>query len=298
MSNPDESRARLERLIAAADRVAQQPVPPAPPARPPWLPFAAVALAGLGVILVGVKLASRDDGNVDNSTTRTTTLPTSVQTVPASTSLPIVITLPPQSIPVSSTTTPGTTSSTTPPASTTTWVQPPMQPVRSTSYEAGTFVLTGAVPDQATSDALVARFAAGAGMDHVVARHTIAAAAPLVDEEPLLAHDAIQFPPNSAQLQPPAIEFLDVLAEVLRANPSVTIDIRGYTDGAGNPASNLTLSQNRVDAIAFHLVSKGIAPERLTATGYGSAFPVAPDDTEAGRAKNRRVEFTLHHLLG
>ncbi len=295
MSNPDESRARIERLIAAADRVAEQPIPPSSPSRPPWLPVAAVALAGLGVVLVGMKLASGGDGGnsiVDNGTTRTTTLPTALPTAVPSTSIPIVITLPPVS------TAPTLPADTTTPASTTTVADAPSQSTRSTAFQGGSFILTGTVPNQTTSDALVARFAAGVGADHVVATHVISPNTPLVDEDPLEAHDAVQFPTGSAELQPAAIEFLDLLAEVVRANPGVTLDIRGYTDDVGDAATNLTLSQNRVDAIAFHLIGRGIAPERLTATGFGPAFPVAPNDTEVGRAKNRRVEFTLHHLLG
>jgi outer membrane protein OmpA-like peptidoglycan-associated protein len=135
-------------------------------------------------------------------------------------------------------------------------------------------------------------------MEHVAAIYTVAAGVAPVDDEPLVAHDAIQFADNSSLLQPSATQFLDVLAAVLRANPPVTVDIRGYTDGVDDAGAKLTLSQHRVDAVAAYLTAQGVAAERLVARGFGASFPVAPDDTEAGRAKNRRVEFTLHHLLG
>ena len=192
-----------------------------------------------------------------------------------------------------------TTTSAAPGGSTTTWVPPAMQPVRWASYEGGTFVLHGTVPDQATGDALVSRFAAAAGMDHVVASYTVAAGAPLVDDEPLYAHDAIQVPGQLVRTPAAGVAVpRRVRRRVARQPHPHGRHPRLHRRRGECGGSNLTLSKDRVDAIAFYLVSKGIAVERLAATGYGSAFPVAPDDTEDGRAKNRRVEFTLHHLLG
>ena len=298
MSNTDDSRDRIERLIAAADRVAQQPLPEPPP-RSRWLPVAALAVAGIGAVALGVNLASGREGG--GTTVQTSTVPTAVPSIVVPTSLPVVITFPPTSAPlvtVPPSTSPPATTTTASPATTTTWVQQGMQPVRWSSYEAGTFVLQGAVPDSATADSLTAKFAAGAGADHVVARYVIAAAAPLPEAEPMYAFEALQFAPNSTALQPAAVAFLDQLGAVLVANPTATLEIFGHTDGVGPADSNLALSQARVDAIAAHLIGAGVAPERLTAIGQGEAFPLAPDDTEEGRAKNRRIELMLHHLLG
>lgn len=292
MSNPDESRARLERLIAAADRVAQQPVPPpSGPTAPRWLPFAALAVVAVGVVALGVNLASGGDGG--GNTAQTTAVPTAVPTGVPSTSIPTVITLPPTSAPPVIVPSSGQTG-----GSTTTAPIPAGAPVRWTSYEGASFVLRGRVPGRSTADALVARFAAGAGMDHVVDELSIASAAPLVTEEPLFAAESLQFQPGSAELQPTAVQFLDVFAAVLRANPAVSVDVRGYTQGTGSVETDLLLSQQRVDAVAAHLVGQGIAVSRLTATGYGSSFPLEPDTAVAGQTANDRVEFTLHHLLG
>jgi outer membrane protein OmpA-like peptidoglycan-associated protein len=78
---------------------------------------------------------------------------------------------------------------------------------------------------------------------------------------------------------------------VLDDNPDLNIEIRGYTDSIGEEDYNIQLSQRRAESVMAYLISRGIDPVRLTAKGYGSANPVASNDTPQGRAKNRRVEF-------
>jgi outer membrane protein OmpA-like peptidoglycan-associated protein len=69
--------------------------------------------------------------------------------------------------------------------------------------------------------------------------------------------------------------------------------ITGYTDGLGDRAYNINVSQFRADAIKSYFVGRGIGADRITATGLGPANPVAPDDTYHGRSQNRRVEIEL-----
>jgi len=89
---------------------------------------------------------------------------------------------------------------------------------------------------------------------------------------------------------------LDRLAAFLRDNPEARVEIGGHTDNVGAPQSNLTLSQNRAQAVVDYLRSVGIAPDRLVARGYGQRKPVATNGTDEGRQQNRRVESTILDL--
>ncbi|MBS1951756.1 MAG: Outer membrane lipoprotein omp16 precursor [Cytophagales bacterium] len=86
---------------------------------------------------------------------------------------------------------------------------------------------------------------------------------------------------------------LNKVVELLRQNPTVAIEIAGHTDGKGSEAYNLTLSQGRSQSVVDYLVSQGIESSRLQAHGYGKSKPIDTNDTDEGRANNRRVEFTV-----
>ncbi|MEO1051913.1 MAG: OmpA family protein [Bacteroidota bacterium] len=86
---------------------------------------------------------------------------------------------------------------------------------------------------------------------------------------------------------------LDKVVEFLEKNPNVEIEIAGHTDGKGSDDYNLNLSQGRAEAVVAYLADNGINGYRLEAKGYGETKPVATNDTEEGRAINRRVEFTV-----
>jgi len=75
--------------------------------------------------------------------------------------------------------------------------------------------------------------------------------------------------------------------------PSLKIEISGHTDNVGKESFNELLSQRRADAVVEYLVMKGIDKIRLTAKGYGKLDPVQSNDTEKGRASNRRTEFKI-----
>ena len=86
---------------------------------------------------------------------------------------------------------------------------------------------------------------------------------------------------------------LDKVVDFLKQNPSVEIEIAGHTDSKGADTYNQSLSQGRSQSVVDHLVSEGIEVSRLTAHGYGESKPLESNDTEEGRANNRRVEFTV-----
>ena len=86
---------------------------------------------------------------------------------------------------------------------------------------------------------------------------------------------------------------LDHVAEALLAHPAMQVEIGGHTDAVGDDASNLRLSQQRAQAVREYLVSRGVPAARLAHKGYGETQPVATNDTEEGRAQNRRTTFTV-----
>ena len=115
---------------------------------------------------------------------------------------------------------------------------------------------------------------------------------PLVGEKLLILH-GINFEFDSAKISRDSEAILDKAVETLEANPSIKVRIEGHTDSTGSEEYNLGLSQRRADAVRDHLVSKGIASERLEALGKGEGYPITSNKTREGRSQNRRVEFVV-----
>ncbi len=84
-------------------------------------------------------------------------------------------------------------------------------------------------------------------------------------------------------------EALKKMAEVMKRIPTIRLEVQGHTDADGDPDRNMMLSQQRAEAVCHILMEQGISPDRLTAKGYGATRPIAPNDTPAGKALNRRV---------
>lgn len=101
------------------------------------------------------------------------------------------------------------------------------------------------------------------------------------------------FDTDKFDLKPESRAELNKLAEFMTMNPDVQIEIGGHTDNQGSAAHNVTLSQNRATAVEGYLVQQGIDAERLSAKGYGQNKPIADNDTETGRAQNRRTEVKV-----
>ena len=103
----------------------------------------------------------------------------------------------------------------------------------------------------------------------------------------------ILFDVDQAQLNPGGELQVARLADVLHQMPERNVLIEGHTDSAGSDAYNDSLSQRRADAVEDLLIIQGIEPTRVVTRGYGERFPVATNDTAAGRQQNRRVEIVI-----
>lgn len=103
----------------------------------------------------------------------------------------------------------------------------------------------------------------------------------------------ILFAPGQARIGADSDALLEALAQAVMACPDARIRIAGHTDDRGRPEANLRLSRERAEAVAARLIAAGVQAARITAVGYGDEQPVADNATEAGRAKNRRIEFDV-----
>ena len=103
----------------------------------------------------------------------------------------------------------------------------------------------------------------------------------------------IFFDINKFEIKPVSEAELEKLIRLLQENPTLKIEISGYTDNVGKPADNLLLSNNRAKAIVNYLVGKNIPLQRLYAKGYGEAKPIGDNKTEEGRSMNRRTEMKV-----
>lgn len=110
-----------------------------------------------------------------------------------------------------------------------------------------------------------------------------------VDKTTWFNFDRINFETGSAKLSSESLEQIKNLAEILKAYPSVNLKVGGYTDNTGDPNANLKLSQDRAKAVKLAIENEGVGENRLEAEGYGQEFPADTNDTEEGRAHNRRI---------
>jgi OOP family OmpA-OmpF porin len=162
--------------------------------------------------------------------------------------------------------------------------------------------VTGVAPSEAVRDRVINLVTGGLpeGFE-AVAQITVEQGAPqpvaaescqdLLNE--ILAGNIIRFEVNSAQVRSESFAVLDKLLEAARRCPDARIEIAGHTDSDGSDELNLQLSQARAQSVRGYLVDRGIPSGRLIARGYGESSPVASNDTDAGKARNRRIEFNI-----
>lgn len=104
--------------------------------------------------------------------------------------------------------------------------------------------------------------------------------------------EGINFDSGSATILSESFPRLDRVVEYMTHRPETRIRIAGHTDNVGNPRNNQTLSEERAESVRQYLISHGIEGDRIEAVGFGDQQPVASNDTEEGRARNRRIEAT------
>jgi OmpA-OmpF porin, OOP family len=109
----------------------------------------------------------------------------------------------------------------------------------------------------------------------------------------LLAKARIRFESGKADLSPDSLGLLDRLTETALRCPTANIEIAGHTDADGDANNNQALSEKRAQAVADYLVRGGLPSNRFTAAGYGSAQPIAGNDSDEGKAQNRRIDFVV-----
>ncbi|CAN5906519.1 hypothetical protein BH20PSE1_BH20PSE1_25300 [soil metagenome] len=110
-------------------------------------------------------------------------------------------------------------------------------------------------------------------------------------EQPLARLEDVLFESGRAALRPRAKQTLTELVSILENNPDIRVRLEGYTDNVGNESDNEMLSQKRAEAIKAYLVSEGIDGSRIKTIGMGESNPIATNETEQGRAQNRRVDI-------
>ena len=116
----------------------------------------------------------------------------------------------------------------------------------------------------------------------------------VVEKTNIKINDTIYFDTGKDTIQERSFDLLDEIASVINANPQLKkIRIEGHTDSVGGDLNNLRLSQARAAAVLKYLVNKGIEDGRLESRGFGETAPIDSNDTEEGRAANRRVEFLI-----
>jgi outer membrane protein OmpA-like peptidoglycan-associated protein len=116
----------------------------------------------------------------------------------------------------------------------------------------------------------------------------------VVTEEEVVILDKVYFEYNKDIIRTVSYDILDQVAEVLdRYQDIERVEVQGHTDSDGTEEANLDLSQRRAESVVEYLVEHGIDRDRLTSIGYGEAEPIDTNDTKAGRANNRRVQFKI-----
>ena len=154
-------------------------------------------------------------------------------------------------------------------------------------------VLQGEVGNEALRQKIVGDMAGALNPTYTIKNSLRVPASEQIVVDQVLGNRIIEFETGSATLTPKGRAVLDEISPTLAKLANKSFAIVGHTDNAGNRASNLALSQARAESVKGYLVNKGIDPATMSTSGVGPDQPVAGNDSDAGRARNRRIEFRV-----
>lgn len=161
------------------------------------------------------------------------------------------------------------------------------------SVQGNTIDIKGDVANEAQRQQVASDMAAVLNPTYTIRNGLRVAAQEQVLVDQTLANRIVEFEPGSAVLRPAGVALLDEMARTLSSMKDKRVLVIGHTDAQGGHAANVALSQARADAVRTYLISRGLSAGHVSTVGVGPDRPVASNATEAGRARNRRIEFQI-----
>ncbi len=161
------------------------------------------------------------------------------------------------------------------------------------SVHGNTIRLDGNVPNEAVRQQVLSKLSQAFNSHYGITQSLRIAQSGQTALDETLANRTVQFETGSAVLTPQGKDILDQMAATIRKLDSPFIQIVGHTDNVGERMKNILLSVDRAQAVKDYLVGKGIPAKDLTVSGQGPDNPVASNETAAGRARNRRIDFRI-----
>lgn len=156
-----------------------------------------------------------------------------------------------------------------------------------------TVEIRGEVPNEALRQQLASDMAQSLNPTYTVRNGLRVAVQDQTVVDQALANRIVEFEPGSAVLRPASLPLLDEMAAVMARLKERRFEVIGHTDADGARAANVSLSLARAQAVKTYLTGKGLPADRIAISGMGPDQPVASNATEAGRARNRRIEFRV-----
>ena len=115
----------------------------------------------------------------------------------------------------------------------------------------------------------------------------------VVTEKKIELKQTVYFDFNKATIRPVSFPLLNDVAQAMKDNPKIKVEVQGHTDSVGDDNYNLKLSQQRAESVRNYLIKQGVSSDRMVPKGYGENVPIADNRTKEGRDQNRRVEFVI-----